>query len=255
MKYSFTGALIALALSSCATLPVPKAPPPDHAPSSASSVSQVLPNAGQKYSATDISGTYFGVTGASGSVAVGVAFGVIGVLANVAYINAENKSRASHLTDLTSTNLSTGLANELSMDSHGIESSYVLTPSANIFFKNKTEYLLTCNLTARQLKSGWQARYAVAIDGTYDSAKLGDTEIAKSKIISCVHDAAKLFTQHVEGALGPFEKRNITSAWLNGKGDVTFPYLVATTTLPDRVIINDYLGIVQLRRNEVKAIQ
>jgi hypothetical protein len=89
--------LVSVSLFGCATI-VPKEPPA--AASGDARVANRLPTDAEVYAATPLKNSYFGASGATGSAAVGVAFGVLGVLANVAYINSENSKRAAPLTDL-----------------------------------------------------------------------------------------------------------------------------------------------------------
>lgn len=255
MKTFTTAATIsaALALSSCVSVPAIKPPPPIRLQPSQVFVSSSLPSAQEKYSATDLPGTYFGASGASGSLAVGLLFGVIGVAANAAHIAKENRAHANSLAKLTSINL----AGYLSADFPARPSAdgYELTPSANIYFETDTTYVLSCTVTAKAVPQDWNARYTVALNGVFDSRNDQDTAEASRKLETCVLDAAKLFVDQAEGGLGPFEKRTITAPRVDGKGDVAAVYNVDVSALPSRVIVSDRMGLVQLRNDKAMRIQ
>lgn len=242
-----------LALSSCVSVPAVKPPPPIRMNASQVFVSPTLPSAKEKYSATDLPGTYFGASGASGSLAVGLLFGVIGVAANAAHVASENRAHANSLTKLTSVNLS----RYLSADFPAAPSTegYELVPSASIYFETDTTYVLSCTVTAKTVPEDWSARYTVAMNGVFDSRNDRDTAEAIHKLETCVQDAAKLFVEQAEGKLGPFEKRTVTAPRVDGKGEVAAVYNVDVPALPNRVIVSDPMGLVQLRNDQNMRIQ
>lgn len=245
-------------LSGCASAPLqPKQAPPAGATSASAEVAARLPTDAEKYSATGLKGTYFGVTGAKGSAAVGVLFGVVGVLGNIAHINSENRDSASPLGELTSQNLAQTLAGELggvASPTTGASAEYELIPSANLYFKDKTTYWLTCTITVRQKATTWQARYAVPSEGVFKSTSKLDTDNAIKSLRPCLKSAYTLFAEHIDGKLAPFDARTVVSPRLDGKGDAHEKFSIATSALPDRVIENDAFGLVQLRKDQIKTI-
>jgi hypothetical protein len=247
MKTKTTSVAIlgAFALSGCVSVPAIKPPPPTRLQISQVFVSSTLPSAAEKYSATDIPGTYFGASGASGSLAVGLLFGVIGAAANAAYVAKENRAHGDSLPKLTSINLADFLSAEF--PAHPSNGGYELTPSANIYFETDTTYVLSCTVTAKAVAKDWNARYTVAMNGVFDSKNDQDTVEAIRKLEPCVQDAAKLFVEQAEGKLGPFEKRTVTAPRADGKGDVAAVYNVDVSALPSHIIVSDRMGVVQFR--------
>lgn len=244
-------------LAGCVSAPLqPKQVPITSASSASSVVANRLPTDAEKYSATGLKDTYFGVTGAKGSAAVGALFGVIGVLGNIAHINSENKDSASPLGELTSQNLAQTLTRELTAvaPAGSTSSEYELVPSANLYFKDKTTYWLTCTITARQKTTSWQARYAIPLEGLFNSTNKLDTDNSIKSLGACLKSAYTLFAEHVDGKLAPFETKTVVSPRLDGKGDSYDKLSIATSALPDRVIANDILGLIQLRKDQIKSI-
>lgn len=254
---SALAALCAVLLAGCVT-PLPfKEVPPASPPASSFFVSDTQPTSAQKYSYTSLEGTYFGSSGGSGSLAVGLMFGLVGVMANVAYTHSVNRKRAVPLAALTSQDLAKILNQQLSMISDtGVRSSqaFKLTPAANVAFNTDTAYELGCAVTAELPpdagRPAWNARYAVAVNGVFDSSHGDDTTAASNALGPCLLEAYKLFKDHVEGKIGPFELRTITMHPAGGK-DVVLPVQVAVSQLPARVIIHDYLGLNEMRASEV----
>lgn len=254
-------ACLLVGLVGCVSVVPPKQAPVGGLPSTTAVVATRLPSDAEKQSATSIEGTYFGATGARGSVAAGALFGVIGVLGNIAYINAENRDRAEALTELTATNLADVLRAQLQDRSPapvGTDGGYELVPAANVYFQDQTTYWLTCTLNARATgpaAAGWNARYAVAVEGLMDARKPADTQRAIESLGPCLRDAHALFASHLDGTLAPFEARVITTPRIDGKGDIDQVFRLSVAALPDRAITNDAFGLAQLRKDQVKAIR
>ena len=254
MKHLLLALAITASLSACVTAPALKTAPPQGMKATDSVVVSTLPTAQEKF-ATDLPGTYFGASGASGSLTVGVLFGMIGAVANAAYVIHENRERAKPLNQLTSVNLAEPLMQDFQNTNPATTDSFQLFPSASIFFTSKTDYMLACNVTAKQRATNWQARYTVAMEGTFDATKPNDTAVAADKVRKCIHDAGQLFVDHADGKFDAFEKRTIVSRRIDGKGDSAIPYILATSALPERIVVINSLGLVQLRKSEVKSMQ
>lgn len=249
MKKATTVILISALISACASTPPPKQRPSVNTPSETSMISPTKPSgAKEKYSTTDISDSYFGVTGSTGGMAVGAMFGLIGAMASVAYRTSENHSRAAPLAKLTSMDLSEPLKDDFENQE---PNGYVITPSANITFKDKTSYSLSCAISAKHQKNYWEARYLVEIEGQFNSMSNSDTSLAESKITDCIHKAAGLFRDHVDRRISNFQERTITDTRPNGKGKSSYKRQVAVDLLPDRIIINDSLGLSEVRPDHV----
>lgn len=254
MNIRFIAALGASAvLAGCVSVPPLKEAPVGAVSSRMSSVATRMPTGAEKYAATDLEGTYFGASGAKGSAAVGVMFGVIGVLGNIAHINAQNRDSAEPLTALTSMNL--GDALKAQVETAEDAAGYELLPSAQLHFKDKQTYVMSCAITAKQRNGAWQARYSVPIEGERRSDAAADAESAKTAVGACLKDAHALFAGHVDGGIGSFEPRTVTLPRFDGKGTVDQVMQVHAASLPDRVVVQDFLGLSQLRKDMVVAIK
>ena len=250
------------ALGGCVSPPQPKQVPPDGAATNGSLVSDARPTSAQKYAATDLEGTYFGASGATGSLGVGLLLGPLGVAANVAYINSKNQEMARPLAPLTSQDLGAVLRREVPAlaDPGGrAPGAFRLTPAAQLFFTSDTTYRLTCTVTVELPQAAgappWAARYGVNVEGTFDSAAAGDTARATSALGPCLRDAHALFAEHVSGKLGAFETRTLTRRAFNGNGTFDQQVTVAVSGLPSKVLINDFLGVMQVHPGDVVRIK
>lgn len=130
-----------------------------------------------------------------------------------------------------------------------------MVPSATLFFTDKTSDYMGCAVTAHQPAGKWQARHAVAVEGLRVSTDATDTGSAKAALGPCLKRAHELFAGHVDGTLRGFEQRTVTSPRIDGKGNVDMTMQVAVTALPDRVIAQDFLGLSQLRKDQVVGIK
>lgn len=260
-KLFLTTATFSLLLSGCSISPSLKQLPTTALSTTSSFISNELPNNTQKGAGTNIEGTYFGVSGASGSVAVGLFLGPIGVAANVAYVNSVNKERAIPLTNLTSLNLAKILNQEVStiqIEKNRPSASYKIIPAANLYFKSDKTYLVNCSITVELTDNGtksWVARYSIPVEGLFDSSSVNDTNKAINSLAPCLHSAYEVFNEHINGKLGKFDKKTITNNKIDSDGTITQTFQVAVSKLPEKVLVNDMWGIVELRRSEIVNIQ
>lgn len=261
-KLFLTTTVCSLLLSGCSVSPPLKQVPSTIHSTSNSFISNELPSSTQKYASTNIEGTYFGVSGASGSVAVGLLFGPIGVAANVAHVNSVNKERVAPLTNLTSQNLSKILSQEISTIQSGNDrssASYKITPAANLYFKSNNAYFLGCTITAELTQTNgtkpWKARYAIPVEGIFDSSSASDTIKASGALAPCLHNAYELFNEHITGKLGVFDKRTVTNQTIDDKKTTDQILQVAVSKLPEKILVNDTWGVFELRRSEITQIK
>lgn len=251
-------ALASPLLSGCVAAPALKQPPVATAPTGAF-VSDTLPTGPQKYTYTNLDGTYFGASGGSGSAAVGLLLGPIGVAANVAHINSVNRQRVAPLGALTSQNLAGLLKQELAnAGADTATSGYKLTPAANVAFTSDTAYVLGCTITAELPAANgakpWAARYAIHVDGQFDSRHAADTDAAIAALAPCLRSAYGVFRQHVEARPGTFETRVVTIRTVQGR-TLDQKLQVATAALPGKVLVNDFQGVAELRAADVVKVQ
>jgi hypothetical protein len=248
--------LVSVALVGCATI-VPKEPPT--ASAGDIRVSTRMPADAEIHAATPLKNSYFGASGATGSAAVGVAFGVLGVLANVAYINSENAKRAAPLTELTSMNLGKLLEGNTPkpLSAGGESSGYELVPSGQLIFRSPTTYVMACSITVhRKTPQVWQARYIVALDTLHDAEKAEDTARARASMPACLNTAQALFRDHISRTLGATEKKMLTMA-NPADPTKTFTYQqdIIVSALPGKVIVHDGLGLIQMRPSDVVEVK
>lgn len=257
-----TVALSTALLAGCASGPQFKQPPAEAIRATSALVSEAMPTSAQKFGATSIDQTYFAVGGATGSLAVGLAFGAIGALANAAYVTSVNESRAEKITEVTSTDLAKLLRKQVPSLNAAVPdaaTAYKLTPAGNIWFKSDTEYWLGCTIAVELPQAdgstAWSGRYASVVDGLFDAARPGDNAKAVAGLASCLQTAYGLFQDHISGKLGPFEQRTVSSPSIDGKRTIDSIYQVAVSRLPDHVFINDGLGVAELRSAEITQIK
>jgi len=260
-NFFFTTAIFSLLLSGCSISPPLKQLPTTTLSTNSSFISNDLPNNIQKGAGTNIEGTYFSVMGASGSVAVGLLLGPIGVAANVAHVNSVNRERATPLNNLTSLNLAKILNQEVStlqIEKSRPSTAYKIIPAANLYFKSDKTYLVNCNITVELINNGtrsWGARYSIPVEGIFDSSNINDTNKAMNSLAPCLHSAYEVFNEHIQGKLDKFEKKTITNHKVDNTGTVTQTLPIAVSKLPEKILVNDTWGITELRRSEVISIQ
>lgn len=238
-------------LASCMSV-TPKEPPAQASLMTRETIASRLPTDIEKYSGTSLPNSYFGVWGARGSLLAGLLLGPVGAIANSAYVQSTNSSRASALADLTSMNLADvlhtavpGLSRAAAADTPG----YDLIPAASLTFKDDKSFNLACIITA-QAGTGsdaWRARYAVNPEAEFDR----DDPLLKNKVsdalVPCFQEAYRLFRSHVSGTGGSFTVRSVDVGF-----DLRLP--VSDAELPARVVGNDGIGLIEFRRSAVRSI-
>jgi hypothetical protein len=221
-------------------------------------VTERLPTEGEKGTATSLDKSYFGVSGASGNAAVGLALGPLGVLANVQYIASENKRRAGPLAELTSQNLAKVLAGEipgLRTNQGASNASYELVPGANLRFVSPTTYRLECSITASATGGErWIMRYATTADAWFDSLNGEDTKKADAALGPCLRTAHTLFTEHLGDSLEPFQSRELAFRGLDGAIVSRGAAQVSTPALPERLVVKYPWGFVQYRKGDAPQL-
>jgi hypothetical protein len=257
--------LIVISLSGCAGgAPQIKQAPPGGGTSTSihAFVADRMPTDVEKHARTSLPNSYFGAGGASGSLALGLLLGPIGVIGNSAYVDSENSKNANKLPELISVNLADILKRvaPILMDNQIMASgSYELVPAASINFMSSSSYSLTCMLNAK-LPTGdpanpWMARYAVSVEGVFQVANSVDTQKAMGMFGDCLKDAHAMFEAHVGGNIGTFRTRTVTSVKVDNTGTIDQQLLVADSALPEKVIVNDYFGLVRLSSSSVIRVQ
>lgn len=250
-------ALLSLPMVTLAGI-VPKEPPVEAIRAAAAVVADRLPTDVEKWTATSIPGTYFGISGARGSLLAGLLLGAVGVAGNVIHIQGQNRSRAETVKSLTSLQLAEFLKQSVPELSGPIDTalpSYTLIPSAYFYFPTDTTYYVGCTLNAKfgatkkpGDKPSWHARYSTQVDQEI-SSESESNDVTMNAIATCLQEAYRLFSAHVAGTLGSFNVRKIVM----GNSALKLP--VADGELPKRVVANDGTGIVEFRRSAVKEVK
>lgn len=214
-------------------------------------VADRLPADNEKFS-TSIPDSYFGVSGASGSLATGLLLGPIGVAANAAYVQSKNKENGAKVADLTSEDLGQILRTVVGAPSVEGHHGYELIPTGIVFFRDDNTYMLSCLINARYAASStenqWQARYLVEAEGVYGVDDPSATAEAKATLRPCLEEAYALFRMHVTNQDGSYTVKKIRRATI----DLKLP--VQDQALPEQIIGNDGLGLIKFRKSESTSV-
>ena len=150
MTYRFSFMCLAVLIVCGCAVVKPIGPPPNGSLPVRAYISPRLPTLTEKFgSATDIPNTYFGISGASGSLLVGLLLGPIGVLANTSYVQSQNEKLAPAFAVFTSLNLADALRDvnaSIEIASTPKVSQCTLVQASRIFVLDDKRFLLTCML-------------------------------------------------------------------------------------------------------------
>ena len=159
---------------------------------------------------TRLKGTHFRVSGASGSIGVGLLLGPLGVAGNIAHVNEVNSTRAAPLLALSQIDVVQALrdARQVPAGSEAAAGTraYDLLPQVQIRFEDDTHFHVGCLLAASLAngdKRAWRARYAVELPGSYDSQSQTSIDAAGQLIAPCLVESLRLFNAHVAGGMLP----------------------------------------------------
>ena len=170
-RFFFT-CLAVLIVGGCAVVK-PVGPPPNGSLPVRTHISPGLPTLTEKFgSATDIPNTYFGISGARGSLLVGLLPGRIGVLANASYVQSQNEKLAPAFAVFTSLDLDLADAlrdvnTSMELASNPKVGQYTLVPASRIFVLDDKRFLLTCMLNVdyqHDTDMPWRTYYEVNAD-------------------------------------------------------------------------------------------
>jgi hypothetical protein len=244
-------ACLATALAGCASAPESKSLAKMALPSSNAYVAQRVPTLNDKYSVTDLEGTYFGSGGSTGGIWVGVWFGPLGVMGSMLLQQAQNRDLARPMQALTQLDLADVLVAQLPEQARsGI--GYELVPSATYAFRDRKTYRLSCTLAVRDTTTTWKARYTVTLPGLRTVGD-EDTARAKEELGPCLKRAHDLFVVHVDHTL-PFEPGTLTVRDADDD-TVETPVLYVRTLWPQRAVMQDEMGVVDVPREDVVSLQ
>jgi hypothetical protein len=220
-------------------------------PSSNAYVALRVPTLNDKYSVTDLEGTYFGSGGSTGGLMAAVWFGPIAVVGSMVLQQAQNRDLAKPMHALSALDLAQVLRAQVPEQARsGI--GYELMPSATYAFKDRRTYRLTCTLAVRDTTSTWKARYTVALPGLRTVGE-ADTARAKEELGPCLKRAHDLFVMHVDRTV-PFEAGTMTLKDEDNEAYDT-PVFFARSMWPQRVVLQDENGVVDMPREDVVSLQ
>ncbi|MEI7614056.1 MAG: hypothetical protein WCK63_14235 [Betaproteobacteria bacterium] len=245
---------LAVALAGCVTV-TPLSPPISTSAETTAYIAARLPTEREKFSATSVPNSYFGVSGASGSLAAGLLLGPIGALINYTYAQSKNTGRASSIGDLFALDLADTLHTAvptLQVQVQPQERQYALVPAANIIFIDDKSFNVFCTLNV-ELPSAtdkpWRARYIISPDTLFSVDSSQTRAEVASVLSSCLGRAYELFREHVSGRMGSSTVKEIKTK------SFTYTLSVNDGKLPGRVIGNDELGLIEFRRSDVLEVK
>jgi len=173
-----------------------------------------IPKLNEKYgAATDIPDSYFGIRGASGSVAVGLLFGPLGVLANTHKANSENIEFSKKIDSITKINVNKIFENIDISDfttSSNERTSFFIIPSAVVSFNKDQKFTITCNISAKnESNTGkkWVGNYMNEPLYFYSPGDDNIKVVASKNIENCFTELTSIFKSHITGSLGEIEKK------------------------------------------------
>jgi hypothetical protein len=249
--------VLLVSLLGCAHALPPKALPEPAVPLERAFLSNRKPARGEMFSATPIDGSYFSVSGASGSLLAGLAFGAIGAVGNKLYVDAANREHASVVAPLVGTNLAEVLGRsvpDLPRDRADASEGYELAAAAEIVFSTARSYRMICFLNAAlggvTDAPRWTSSYWRQVDADFDAGDPSDTDKAIASLDGCFREAYRLFGDHLAGRLEPFASRELTVREPNGS-QFTIQLKVSQSALPDRIIGSDVNGVQEIPADRV----
>lgn len=249
------GVLLLAALSGCATLK-PTAPPAVVLGQTPVFVAHEFPSKAQKSAAHSVPDSYFGVSShKSGSAGVGVLFGVLGVLANVAYVEAQGQKAAVAGKSLFTENLGDWLIEaDVTLDREPMSPPatgyFELVPAASIYYERADTFHTNCYLHSVYVvrgKKAWQARYGINNSERYSKGMAVDAEAVRADLKQCLGKALDLFARHRAQGTAMFRSAEVQFA--NGKSVLP----VAHELLPARLVYFDGAGLFELGRPQWKT--
>ncbi len=195
---------------------------------------------------TPVDGTHTAVAGGRGSLAVGLLFGPVGVLANAAHAEELNKKRAVPLDGFAHADTVGTLAaiRQASQPAPQGTRAYELMPIVTATFEDDKTFHVSCMITASlpdpNGKRPWRARYSVDTPGSYDATSQASIDQAGAAVSPCLAEANRLFEGHARGAmqLGETAKPVV----INGR---TVQLRVVDAEYPTHSIVPDMAGIME----------
>lgn len=254
MRGLFAFAALLTLLSGCATIK-PTAPPAMMQGNTVMYVSPEFPEDHQKSAAYSVPDSYFGVSShKTGSLAAGVAFGLVGVLANVAYVKAQGENAAEGGEALFSDDLGAMLI-ELAPALTKVPSSpqqhdhVLLQPAASIYFSDENTFGAKCYLHVAFVSGGetnWTGRYTVSSTQRYEGYTT-DADKVRQDLKQCFADALELFALHRQRGTAMFKPAYVQLE----KAKLTLP--IVYELLPGRLVYFDGVGLSEMAQGEWKS--
>jgi hypothetical protein len=246
--------LVAGVLAGCASVQPISAPPNSPAPIRAH-ISLRLPTLQEKFgAATDLPNSYFGVSGAQGSVILGL-FGPLGMLANMAHVQSTNEKAAPAFAQLSSMNLADVLREvdgnlRVSRVPHSGE--YSIVPAGRIVILDERKFVVTCLLNVEynaNTDKPWRAYYEVNPDVVFEITDSQHKSAVASTLRRCFQTAMGNFYSHIDGTIGGARLMDIKLS------NATLRMPVYVGKLPGRVIGNNGFGLQEFKPSEILKVE
>ena len=150
------------------------------------------------------------IAGGSGSLAVGLLLGPLGVAANIAHADAVNQKRGETVGALIH-NDTVGILKSVRAAEPEVAAdvrAYELIPAVQLTFIDDTHFRVGCVLSASlaaTLSNGaqkpWHGRYWVRQYETYDTASDASVTAAQGALTTCMAEANRLFERNARGQM------------------------------------------------------
>jgi len=255
--YGVGRALIVVSLLSACGSVTPKMPPEATGGTMPTTyLANRMPTPQEKFAMHSVENSYFGVTDTRRSLPLGLLLGPIGVAANMAHVRGESERRSDEVKSLLGLDAGALLRTEApdlssaqgaAIDGRRLE----VVPAAVLIFVEDDTFQFICFVNVVMLegaKEMWRARYGVHAEGKFNvkSSDLSGTMAAELSV--CLKRAYGLYRAHFAGDLGPFRNYTIETT------ELTLYMPVYESSLPARVIGNDGIGLIELRRSGVRTL-
>lgn len=229
-------------------------PPPPGSPSAFEAfVSTRALNENERFGGTVLEhNPNFSVSGGRGSAALGMAFGVIGVAANIGHIRAVNRERGATLASVSSTDPRAALSELLAANASETPAAaqYELAPVVLAHFDSETSFVMMCGIYASlpgERRRGWRGRYLVYLDGVFDTQNEQSMADAAAKVAPCLAEAHRVFALHLAGADTLGEPQRIQSGTF-----VMTHRLYQNELAAERFVGADPFGVISYQRTPLR---
>jgi len=248
--------IVASLLSACASI-TPKMPPEATAGAVPTAyLANRMPTPREKFAMHSVENSYFGVTDARGSLPLGLLLGPIGVAANMAYVRGESERRSDEVKSLLALDAGALLLAEVpdlrsAADAANDGRRLEVIPAAALIFVADDTFQFICFVNVVMFENAtetWRARYGVNAEGKFNVTSPDLSGTMTAELSACLKRAYGLFRAHFAGGLGPFRDYAIETT------DLTLYMPIYESGLPARVIGNDGIGLIELRRSGVRKL-